>query len=58
MKKWKFSVIVFDDIGGVNSELNYNDFRDALKCFCKFVTMDCDIVKLLDNKGVIIEYVK
>ena len=58
MKKWKFSVTVFDDKGGFNAELNYDDLKVALKSFCNFVTMDCDIVKLLDNKGVLIEYVK
>lgn len=58
MKKWKFSVTIFDNIGGFNAELSYDDLKSALKCFCKFVTMDCDIVKLLDNKGVILEYVR
>lgn len=58
MKKWKYSVTVFDDIVGFDAELKYDDLKVALKDFCNFVTMDCDIVKLFDNKGVLIEYVK
>lgn len=56
MKKWKFTVKASDDNVGFKLEMYFDDLKEALKCAASFVNMDCSLVQLIDEKGVLIQY--